>query len=278
MGRGRLLVLEVFIAMAVAMVMVLIGMSVLMGMGGLEGISGGSGSGGLLVLGLDFQGDAGSKVLDDEHGEAREHHDQGCIAGVVVGPGLGETRVGQGKEGLGEDMDKRDREDNAGAKVLSELDSKTGVGVIADHHGDDASEGGNDHEDKEGDDVVPDDILAVVVLVRGIACASRSVGMAGLGLGLGVIVVMVAVPVSLGMVVVVGMVMIMVVIMIMCRCGGGWGGHCSRGCEDSGCSCCWRVIMIMIVFASALFQGMLEGAVDVEEIFESVTGGGAGNG
>ena len=81
--------------------------------------------------------------------------------------------MGQGKEGLGEDVDKSNREDNTGTKVLSELDGESGAAAVTDEHGEDTTKTGNDREDEKGNNMVPDDVLAVVVVV-GLTCAIGS--------------------------------------------------------------------------------------------------------
>lgn len=172
-GGARLLVLELGRVRVVMMVVVMIlvvsmGMSMLVSF--LDGTTRETGGGGFLVLSLNVDSDGRSKELNDEHGQARDHHDQGGIAGVIIGPGLGETGVSESKEGLGENVDKGDGENNTSTKVFAKLDGEAGAVVLTDHHGEDAAEACDDHEDKEGDDVVPDDVLAVVVVVR-LACA-----------------------------------------------------------------------------------------------------------
>lgn len=172
-GGARLLVLELGRVRVVMMVMVVIlvvsmGMSMLVGF--LDGTTRETGSCSFFALSLDIDSDGRSKELNNEHGQTRDHHDQGGIARIIIGPGLGETRVGESKEGLGEDVDKGDGENNTGTEVFSKLDGEAGAVVLTDHHGEDAAEASDDHEDKEGDDVVPDDVLAVVVVVR-LACA-----------------------------------------------------------------------------------------------------------
>lgn len=170
---GRLLVLElgrirIVMVMLVMILIMRVGMSVLVSL--LDGATRESSSSGLLVLSLDIDSNRRGKVLNDEHGETRDHHDQRSIAGVVIGPGLGETGMGESKEGFGEDVDKGDRKDDTGTKVFAELDEESSAVGLMDDHGEDAAETSDDHKDEEGDDVVPDDVSAVVMVVR-FACA-----------------------------------------------------------------------------------------------------------
>jgi hypothetical protein len=164
LGRVRI----VMVVMVVVILIMGVGMSVLVSL--LDGTTRESSSSSLLVLSLDIKSNRRGKVLDDKHGKTRDHHDQRSITGVVIGPSLGETGVGESKEGFGKDVDKGDGEDDTSTKIFAELDEEAGAVVLADDHREDAAEASDDHEDEEGDDMVPDDVFAVVVVVR-LACA-----------------------------------------------------------------------------------------------------------
>jgi len=123
-------------------------------------------------------------------------------------------------------MDKGHGQDDTGSKVLSELNSKSCALVVTDHHGQRTTESSDNSEDQQGHNVVPDHILAMIVIV-GITSSGRSMGVSSFG----VVMVMVSVVVTLlnlsffmavimtGMVVVV--VVVVVVVMVMAR--GCWG-------------------------------------------------------
>lgn len=71
----------------------------------------------------------------------------------------------EGEEGLGHDVDKRHGEDDTSAKVLSKLDGKPRTMVVAEHHGQHTSKASNNCEDEKRDNVMPDNVFAMIVVV-----------------------------------------------------------------------------------------------------------------